>query len=95
MVGLVALYKYANDTYERFLGVTNHATKSEAEQAITNALTALNNSVNDYASALSLLQSAELAVSKTLVMLNNSTASPDFTQATLTSNISTINTSLS
>ena len=95
IIGVSSIYKNANDTYENLLGALKSSTKSEAENAITTALSQIQTGANDYDSAVALLRSAELATMKTLDVLNNSATSTNLTQTTLNSHVSTINTQLS
>jgi membrane fusion protein (multidrug efflux system) len=94
-VGVSETYKYSNDSYENYLGVRVIGSKEAAEFAVINALALLSSGASDYTSALNLLLQVEVAVQKTLVMLNNSTSSTYFSQTDLNAAISSITGQLS
>jgi len=95
IIGVSPVYDLANDSYESLLGALKTGSKLTAETAISDALTVLSGSVDDYASALALLRAAENASAKTLDVLNNSATSANFTQTTLNADIAAITADLS
>lgn len=95
IAGVSELYKYNNDSYEAYLGVRVMGSKEAAEYAIISALATLAGGASNYTSALNLLTQVEAAVQKTLTMLNNSTSSTGFSQASLNATVGTITGQLS
>ncbi|MFH0776382.1 MAG: efflux RND transporter periplasmic adaptor subunit [Patescibacteria group bacterium] len=95
IIGVSSAYANSNDSYEDFLGALRFGSKDLAENAISEALNALQNSADDYDAALALLRSAETAATKTLEVLNSSTTGAAFSQATLNADISAINAKIS
>jgi len=94
VIGVSEVYKYANDSYEQFLGVFKSSTKPVAKYAIEDSLEFLVDKPDSYNSAFELLQSGEDAVQKTLDVLNNSTTSSSFPQSTLNTKINIITSQL-
>ncbi|MFH0834536.1 MAG: efflux RND transporter periplasmic adaptor subunit [Patescibacteria group bacterium] len=95
IIGVSPAYASANDSFEDFLGALKFGSKSLAENAILDALNALQMASQNYDSSLTILRAAETATTKTLDVLNNSTTGAAFSQASLNADIAAINAKIS